>query len=200
LKKKLDNKEISLLINFIDNLGENSLIKENNLWFQFLQSFKSLILQYTSPKLEAYKIRDTQMANNLNFVAKTIAQEKIIVWAANAHISKLNQEFMDGKIMGSQFLQQSDRKTYHVAFATIKMPYRKSKFIDYQAKQSNNLLNLLPNVNSNSMIFSNLIDSQIPGIKLKKYIGMFGMGSTAFDYFEHFDALVFIASGEKVSY
>ena len=200
LKKKLDNKEISFLINSLDNLAQNSLVKQNDLWFQFLQSFKSLILQYTSPKPEGYKIRDTQMAKNLNFVAKTLKQEKIIVWAANAHISKLDQEFMDGKIMGSQFIQRSNRKTYHVAFAPIKMPYRKSKFLESEAKQSNNLLNLLPNIISNSLIFSNLINSEIPGIKLKKYIGMFGMGDTAFDYFEHFDALVFIASGEKVTY
>lgn len=200
LQKKLTKKEVAVLVETIENLSTNYLIAENEMWFQFLQSFKSMILQYTTPKPEANAIRDDQMAKNLNFLVKSLKQEKIIVWAANAHISRLKQEFMKGKTMGSQFLQQNDRQTYHIAFAPITMPYRKSQFILSQAKQPNNLLNLLPDTNKNAIIISNLIAKETPSIRSKKFIGMFGMGNTAFNYFEHFDALVFIANGEKVSY
>jgi erythromycin esterase len=45
-----------------------------------------------------------------------------------------------------------------------------------------------------------LISKEYPELKNTKFVGMFGMGNTAFNYFKHFDALVFIGNGEKVSY
>ena len=159
-----------------------------------------MILQYNLPKSKGYEIRDNQMANNLNYLAKKLENQKIIVWAANAHISKMNEEFMEGKIMGAKFLEQTNRKTFHIAFAPIKMSYRTTSFIETQVKQKNNLLNLLPDITGNYIIFSSLISIEYPELKNTKFVGMFGMGNTEFNYFEHFDALVFIGNGEKVSY
>lgn len=200
LNKELSKNDIKYLVETIDLILEAKSVQQNIQWYQFLQSFKSLVVQYTSPKSKGYQIRDNQMANNLNFLAKKLENQKIIVWAANAHISKMNEEFMDGKIMGAKFLEQTNRKTFHIAFAPIKMPYRKMSFIENQVKQQDNLLNLLPDITGNSIIFSNLITLEHPKLKQTKFVGMFGMGKKDFNYFAHFDALVLIENGEKVSY
>jgi len=198
--KELSKNDIKYLVEKINHILETDSVQQNISWYQFLKSFKSLILQYNLPKSKGYEIRDNQMANNLNYLAKKLENQKIIVWAANAHISKMNEEFMEGKIMGAKFLEQTNRKTFHIAFAPIKMSYRKTSFIETQVKQKNNLLNLLPDITGNSIIFSSLISIEYPELKNTKFVGMFGMGNTEFNYFEHFDALVFIGNGEKVSY
>ena len=200
LEKELSKNDIKYLVEKINYILQADIVKQNRTWYQFLQSFQSIILQDTSSKLRAYEIRDNQMASNLQFLAEKLEKQKIIVWAANAHISKMNEEFMDGKIMGAKFLEQTNRKTFHIGFAPIKMSYRKTSFIEKQVNQKNNLLNLLPDITGNSIIFSNLISKEFPELKTTKFIGMFGMGDTEFNYFKHFDALVFIGNGEKVSY
>jgi erythromycin esterase len=200
LEKELSKNDIKYLVEKINYILHADIVKQNRTWYQFLQSFQSLILQDTSSKLRAYEIRDNQMASNLQFLAEKLEKQKIIVWAANAHISKMNEEFMDGKIMGAKFIEQTNRKTFHIGFAPIKMSYRKTSFIEKQVNQKNNLLNLLPDVTGNSIIFSNLISEEFPELKITKFIGMFGMGNAEFNYFKHFDALVFIGNGEKVSY
>lgn len=200
LEKELSKNDIKYLVEKINLILKTEIFQQNKQWYQYLESFQSIIFQNTTSKLKAYEIRDNQMASNLNFIAKSLEKQKIIVWAANIHISKMKEEFMDGKIMGAKFLEQSNRKTFHIAFAPIKMPYRKMSFIESQVKQNNNLLNLLPDITGNSIIFSSLISSEYPLIKNVQFVGMFGMGSTKFKYFEHFDALVFIGNGEKVSY
>jgi erythromycin esterase len=199
-EKELSKNDIKYLVEKINIILQADNVKENKQWYQFLQSFQNNILQNTTSKSKAYEIRDNQMASNLQFVAEKLEKQKIIVWAANAHISKMKEEFMDGKIMGSKFLEQTNRKTFHIGFAPIKMPYRKMSFIETQVKQKNNLLNLLPNITCNSIIFSSLIINEYPELKNTKFVGMFGMGNTEFNYFEHFDALVFIGNGENVSY
>ena len=200
LEKELSKNDIKYMVENINLILETDNVQQNILWSKFLQSFQSLLLQYSSPKSKGYEIRDSQMATNLNYLAKKLENQKIIVWAANAHISKMNEEFMDGKIMGAKFIEQSNRKTFHIAFAPIKMPYRKMNFIETQVKQKNNLLNLLPDITGNSIIFSSLITKKFPELKSTKFVGMFGMGNKEFNYFKHFDALVFIGNGEKVSY
>lgn len=198
--KELSKNDIKYLVEKINIILQTNIVQENKQWYQFIQSFRSLILQYASLKSKGSEIRDNQMANNLNYLAKKLENEKIIVWAANAHISKMKEEFMNGKIMGAKFLEQTNRKTFHIAFAPIKMPYRKMSFIENQIKQQNNLLNLLPNITGNYIIFSDILCKTFPHLKNAKFVGMFGMGNKEFNYFEHFDALVFIGNGEKVSY
>ena len=198
--KELSKNDTKYLVEKINLILEADSVKKNISWYQFLKSFKSLIIQYNLPKSKGYEIRDIQMANNLNYLAKKLDNQKIIVWAANAHISKMNEEFMEGKIMGAKFLEQTNRKTFHIAFAPIKMSYRKTSFIATQVKQKNNLLHLLPGTAGNSIIFSSLISNEHPELKTTKFVGMFGMGKTEFNYFKHFDVLVFIGNGEIVSY
>ena len=200
LEKDLSKNDIKYLVEKINLILQVDIVQQNKPWYQFLQSFQSSILQDTTSKLKAYEIRDNQMASNLQFLAEKLEKQKIIVWAANAHISKMKEEFMDGKTMGAKFLEQTNRKTFHIAFAPIKMSYRKTSFIETQVKQKNNLLNLLPDIAGNSIIFSSLISTEYPELKNTKFVGMFGMGNTEFNYFKHFDALVFIGNGEKVSY
>jgi len=200
LEKELSKNDVKYLVEKINLMLETDNVQQNITWYQFLQNFRSLILQYTSPKSKGYEIRDNQMASNLQFVAEKLIKQKIIVWAANAHISKIKENFMDGKIMGAKFLEKTNRKTFHIAFSPINMPYRKISFIETQVKQKNNLLNLLQNIKGNSIIFSSLLNIEYPELKNTKFVGMFGMGNAEFNYFKHFDALVFIENGEKVNY
>jgi erythromycin esterase len=200
LEKELSKNDIKYLIEKINTILQADSVQENKKWHQFLQSFQSMILQYTTSKLKGYEIRDSQMASNLQFIAEKLENQKIIVWAANAHISKVKEEFMNGKVMGAKFLEKTNRKTFHIAFAPIKMPYRKMNFIEKQVQQKNNLLNLLPNIKDNSLIFSSLLLLEYPEIEYKNFVGMFGMGNSEFNYFKHYDALVFIENGEKASY
>jgi erythromycin esterase len=200
LEKELSKNDIKYLVENINLILQTDIVQQNKPWYQFLQSFQSSILQDTASKLKGYEIRDNQMASNLQFLAEKLEKQKIIVWAANTHISKMKEEFMNGKTMGAKFLEQTNRKTFHIGFAPIKMSYRKTSFIETQVKQKNNLLNLLPDIAGNSIIFSSLISIEYPELKNTKFVGMFGMGNTEFNYFKHFDALVFIGNGEKVSY
>ncbi|UPQ79425.1 erythromycin esterase family protein [Flavobacterium azooxidireducens] len=171
---------------------------ENTFWTQALKSFKSLVKQESvSRKSDAYKIRDFQMADNLNFLTTSLKNKKVIVWAANVHSSKINIPEMNYKIMGYEYLKITNRNTYHIAFSPIKMPYRKMSYIEKQHKDKFNMLYFLPNTTENYFIDSKqIIEEDINQLNIL-YEGMFGMRIKKTNYFKHFDALVFIAEGEK---
>ena len=202
INKVISENDLDYIDNQIDIILKNSSILDNPEWNQFIQSFKSTVLQYTSSKKIGKQIRDSQMAKNLNFVTNKLPNEKFIVWAANAHISKLDEDYMENQTMGYQYNQLNPGITFHIAFAPIKMPYRTEKFINTQQKDKNNLLSLLPDINHNFFIDSQLFFEANPLYKDKNFEGMFGagMGNDNTVWFKHFDALVFISNGEKVKY
>src|SRR5690606_33676135 len=116
---------------------------------------------------------------------------KFLVWAANAHISKLDLPAMNEQTMGFQYLRLNPDITYHIAFSSIRMPYRKEKWITEQRKDPNNLLSLLPSLSKNYYLDCNAIKLKNINLKDKEFAGMFGMGVGKTKYFEHFDALIF---------
>lgn len=73
-------------------------------------------------RVEIFKIRDKQMAENLNYLVKTkFPNEKIIVWAANAHIMKNTPDAIKKrpyKWMGTYFTEdsQNNSQTYVLGF------------------------------------------------------------------------------------
>jgi erythromycin esterase len=202
IDKIISQKDVDYIIAQIDILLKNTSVLNSSEWNQFIQSFRSTVIQYTSSKKNGKQIRDSQMAKNLNFITERLPNEKFIVWAANAHISKLNEAYMENQTMGYQYNQLNPETTFHIAFAPIKMPYRTEKFINSQQKNKNNLLSLLPDINHNFFIDSQLFFEANPLYKDKNFEGMFGagMGNDNTVWFKHFDALVFISNGEKVKY
>jgi erythromycin esterase len=198
--RKLQSKQMVHLLNEIDALLQNPIVHEDRPWFQILESFKSTVRQCTSKRTEGIAIRDHQMASNLNFITSLQHDKKFIVWAANGHISKLNLPDMKGQTMGFQYVQLNPNTTYHIAFAPIKMPYRNDKFIESQKKDPDNLLNLLPSVSDNYFIATSLFSKSNPSLTEKDFDGMFGLTNEKTKYFQHYDALVFIANGEKSKY
>ncbi|MDN3677101.1 erythromycin esterase family protein [Flavobacterium paronense] len=202
IDKILSQNDVDYITAQIDNLLKDSRVLSNAEWNQFMQSFKSTVIQYTSSKKMGKQLRDSQMAKNLNFLTERLPNDKFMVWAANAHISKLNEDYMEYQNMGYLYNQLNPGITYHIAFAPIKMPYRTDKFIKSQQKNKNNLLSLLPDTDHNYFINSQLFIEANPLDKDKSFEGMFGtgMGNGNTVWFKHFDALVFIANGEKVKY
>lgn len=195
--KKMNKKDLNILLQEIENIT-TQLDRENTFWKQALKSFKSLVKQESvSNKSDAYQIRDFQMADNLNYLTNNLENKKVIVWVANVHSSKINIPEMNNKIMGYEYLKITNRNTYHIAFSPIKMPYRKMSYIEKQHKDKFNMLYFLPNTTDNYFIDSKQIIEQDVNQLNVLYEGMFGMRIKKTNYFKHFDALVFIAEGEK---
>ncbi len=197
MNRELNEKEIATLLDNLDSLLLNSTVLENHFWKQALESFQSLVRQYNSNRKLGIEIRDRQMASNLNFLTVKMKDRKFLVWAANAHISKLNLPEMKNQTMGYQYLMANPNITYHIAFSSIKMPYRKVKFIEQQKNDPDNLLSLLPSLSDNYFIDAKTIKDGNISFKEKRFEGMFGLGLNKTNYFDHFDALIFIANGEK---
>lgn len=195
--KKMNKKDLNIVLQEIDGILEQ-LDRENTFWRQALKSFKSLVKQESvNKKSDAYQIRDFQMADNLNYLTNKLENKKVIVWAANIHSSKINIPEMNNKIMGYEYLKLTNRNTYHIAFSSIKMSYRKMSFIEKQHNDKFNMLHFLPNTTENYFIDSKqIIEEDINKLNIL-YSGMFGMRIKKTNYFKHFDALVFIAEGEK---
>jgi len=197
INKEFKEKEIAQLIESIDVLLQNSEIQKNHFWVQALNSFKNNVRQNASNKKLGIEIRDKQMASNLNFLTSENTDKKFLVWAANAHISRLDLPFMNNKTMGFQYCQLNPEITYHIAFSSIRMPYRKEKFVLEQSNDPKNILSLLPSISKNYYIDSEKIKKNNISMRENEFDGMLVPSFKSTTYFKHFDALVFIANGEK---
>ncbi|REE07077.1 erythromycin esterase [Winogradskyella pacifica] len=200
--KVLDKSSLEYLINEVEKLLKNDTVIKNELWSQFLKSYKSDIIINSTDKSskKAIPIRDSQMAKNLDFLIKTMPEKKFIVWLANAHMAKYEYDFMKGQTMGSQFVNMNPDISYHIAISSIHMPYRKAKWIEKSSNDKENLLHFLPSTEKNYFIDSKQIISKSPEYAEKEFEGMFNLEKNKTNWFKHFDALVFISKGEKVKY
>ncbi|MCO7184273.1 erythromycin esterase family protein [Tenacibaculum sp. XPcli2-G] len=203
---KLSKKEISYLKNQIYKILSNKEVQTNKLLIQILESFKSSIELYTVEDTNDDKlrvpIRDEQMAKNLDFLIKSHPNKKFIIWLANAHMSKCNYELMNGQTMGYQFEKLNPKKSYRIAFGSIRMPERKEKKILKAQRKNNNILSLLPSSKGNFFIDVKKLITKNPKLKDKEYDDMyiFNLYDNKIDLLNHFDALVFIGKGIEVSY
>jgi len=122
-----------MIISLYDSLLSKAKEKygETNFWVQELKSIKTFTEQdfaYASGVgFKGEAIRDRQMADNLLWLIKNkYSGEKIIVWAANNHVSKkavnndINNEFMI-KPMGEVFTTISSPaiSTYSIGFTSL---------------------------------------------------------------------------------
>ena len=74
------------------------------------------------------------MAKNLDDIVNNFSDKTFIVWLANAPMSKFEYDFMKGKTMGSQFVEMNPNISYHIAFSSIHMPYRRREKLKRQEK------------------------------------------------------------------
>lgn len=185
----------------IDNLLKNEIVVQNILLFQVLENYKSIIsLRTTSKDIESgTPIRDSQMAKNLNFLVKSMPDKKFIVWLANDHMIKDDYGTRQGQTMGFQFEKLNPDISYHIAFSSINMPYRKTRLIKKYSEDKENLLSFLPSTDKNYFIDSKKLTGENPEFETNEYFGMFSSGDKPIktNWFSHFDALIFISKGEN---
>ena len=205
-RKELSQKEVQYLKKYITELQANEIIENDKAWNQILKSIESAIELYTvkdnNSDKNRIKIRDKQMAENLNFLVKNNPSKKFIVWLANGHMSKSKSDLMKGQTMGYQFRKLNPNSSYHIAFGSIRMPERKEKDIMNAGKKSNNILSLLPSLENNYFLDSQKLISENIELKNKVFNDMyiFNLPKNKTELLNHFDALIFIAKGEEVKY
>ena len=183
---------------------DNKYLKEDKFWYQAIQNLKSCSLTYRYKKVEnSIAERDRQMARNLDFFAKKFPDKKFIVWAANSHISRTDSDYMGEATMGSEFLKTNPNNSYHIAFGSIKMPYRKTKRLERKRKSKKNLLYYLPDINDNYFIDTKNIRYKEPELASSSFYAILwsaGKKNLTTTWLEHFDAIVFIENGEMADY
>lgn len=203
----ISKEEIEYVNDYLAKLLSNELIKTNKKWVQILESFKSSVKLYTvkdnNSDKNRVKIRDKQMAKNLDFLVKKYPNKKFIIWLANGHMSKSNNELMKGQTMGYQFIQLNPKTSYHIAFGTIELPPTRTKNETERAsRKSKSILNFLPSIKKNYFIDSKKVISANKELINKKFddLYIFNLPNNKTKLLNHFDALVFIAKGEEVKY
>jgi len=201
-EKIMGKSNLQYLISEIDNLLEKDNVTQNKLWTRFLESYKSYIKINSTDKTseKGTPIRDKQMARNLDFIVDSMPEKKFIVWLHNAHMAKYEPIFVKGETMGGQFVEAHPNSSYHIAFSSINMPYRKSKRIKKYSRDEENLLHFLPSTENNYFINSQQIIIDNPEFREKEYDGMFYIldDKERSNWFNHYDALIFISKGEYV--
>lgn len=179
-------------------------IHENSFWLQAIKNLKSSSFVYRSKDVKSsIAERDRQMAENLLFFANEYPDKKFIVWAANAHIARTDSEYMGEKTMGVEFLKGEPDNSYHIAFASVKMPYRKTKRIERKRKSRKNLLHYLPDIDQDYFMDAKEIRSKYPELAGSPYYAKLWSARKKHlktEWLRHFDAIVFIEDGELAEY
>lgn len=112
--------QIDTILNQLKNKDINS-----RFWITTIESLKSECFYILSLKeqnfIEALTTRDKQMAANLTWLLKDkYPQQKVIIWAANAHITKYALDSTYPQTMGYYFTQQPmfTNNTYVLGFTS----------------------------------------------------------------------------------
>lgn len=189
----------------LDNLLASEKVIKNKLWYNILNSYKTYLMIITTHSSfeKGIPIRDHQMAQNLDFLVKSMPEKKIMVWLHNAHMSKDNYIFTPGETMGSDFVKMNPEISYHIAFSAIHLKYRKPKMITKYSNDEENLLHFLPDTENNYFLDARKIVKNNPEYLQNQYDGMFNLeniNNSKTNWFSHYDALVFISKGEMNKY
>jgi erythromycin esterase len=108
-------------------LGEK--VEGNDYWMMIIDNLIKLNLQFKYRKADywkSYNLRDEQMASNLKWLCEIkYPDKKIIIWAANYHISKYNSHYPEdflnnAKTMGAFFTADSfwNNRAYIIGFTS----------------------------------------------------------------------------------
>ncbi|WP_442846228.1 erythromycin esterase family protein [Leeuwenhoekiella sp. H156] len=200
----LQASELDSFINELDNLIQTTDFSKNSFLLQSLKNIKTSTLVYTA-KNDRIGIaeRDRQMADNLQYLADRFPDKKFIIWAANAHITKTENKYMGGATLGSRFVESNPDNSYHIAFASIKMPYRQLDKIQKEAKSDKNLIYYLPDLEQDYFIDCKKAVAENPDLTQEVYYANLWSGAKKHlktKWLEHFDAIVYIENGALTSY
>ena len=97
-------------------------------------------------------------------------------------------------------VEKNPNLSYHIAFSSINMPFRKSKLIKKYSNDEENLLHFLPSTEKNYFIDARQIINESTQYQQNEYEGMFVVNEKKIitNWFNHYDVLVFISKGEDV--
>lgn len=105
---------------------------DNDFGIMLLKNLRAYSREFDDLGYKGYMVRDAQMAKNLNWLAEAkFPGEKIIVWAANAHVMKIPFSLPDGEKrveitpMGAFFTadKRNKQQTYVIGFTSKKGSY-----------------------------------------------------------------------------
>lgn len=120
-------------------------LSENDFWMRVINSLLAANKEYQLNKIDnitAGNIRDNQMASNLKWLTdEKFSKEKIIVWAANAHVAKyIDSSGKNGRkmiSMGSHFTQNEKylNETYVIGFTSYEGEAGRLGFKKYSVRK-----------------------------------------------------------------
>jgi len=180
-------------------------LNENDFWVQVINSLLAANKEYQLNKIDnitAGNIRDSQMASNLKWlIDEKFTKEKIIVWAANAHVAKYidssNKKGRKMVSMGSYFTQNEKylNETYIIGFTSYEGEAGRLGFKTYSVRKpkSNGFENWINKSFNYSFVDFKTYNSKYPDKSVPFYLKALGH-NTAFekDWTKVFDGVFFI--------
>lgn len=206
--KKLSQNDIEYLNHYVHSLLDNTKIQSDKKCKQILENYLSATNMYYNhthdKKYSLNSDRDIQMANNLDFLVKYYPEKKFIVWLANAHMSKINENALR---CGNEFIKKNPNTTFHIAVSSYSSFYKNEKSIQKIHSDKEHLISILTSTETNYFLDIVSLFKNTPSYTTKNYkkdmtLTPFQMSwdSKKQGIFQNFDAMIFISEAEKVSY
>lgn len=101
----------------------------NSLWPQIFNNIRTLVKIKWQKRLGAFESRDEQMFNNLKYWLNKYPHEKVILWAANAHIIRKDIDLVAQakekgilglKKLGDHIHEELSDQVYSIGFTAVK--------------------------------------------------------------------------------
>lgn len=132
--------ELIVEILTFDQTEKTELFDDAQFWILLLRNFQTntqFLQLVLNGDPQAYWIRDKQMADNLSWIIERFPNRKIIVWAANTHVSRYIKDtkyYIDSKKsyeqlaagyapMGEHIFEKYGNGIYSIAFTAFKGEY-----------------------------------------------------------------------------
>ena len=193
---------------FIDlaNVYEKEILKKTSddkktLWKIYFENIKLHASIKWKSKEDSFAKRDRQMFRNLNYYLEENKNEKIIVWAANAHIVRNDKQlkgddiqWLGVKKLGDHIFEHYPERTYSIAFTagqgkTLNWP-AKRKTIKIKKGSIGSLENTFFNFET-AFIDLKLFEQQTTQINYEAQLLYPNIKRQA-KWSEHFDGLIYI--------
>ena len=197
----------STIAQYLDEIRKeiSSRLSKDDFWTMVIESLcqeNEALSSFSQPGGNQFNHRDYQMARNLQWlVNKKFPAEKVIVWAANAHIAKMSAS--DAKLinggdgsMGSFFTEDDSlrKETYILGFTSYRGTAGRLGMPQYtvQTPWPNSLESWIDPSLSYAFIDFRKYNSMVSGSDRRFYMSGFGHYSTVHDWNHIYDGEFFI--------